>query len=451
MTDLRASSALLELGPEVEGRVFVRNGSGQLLVEQQKRRGQRTRLAMPTGSYSLLLERGTERREARITLGAAAHTTLGVEAFTAVSVELTRSRGDSNATLLPVGLSLLAPYDNYGSASDPKRTYLALHALYGEPAELTGVAFSLAGNGVARTADGLLFALVFNRTHSARGVALAGFANANRTHMVGLSVAGLFNLDRGAREGIALSLGFNSARQLKGLTAAPLNVTLDEHVGVALAAVQFTRSLRGVAIGGINLAQEVRGVQLGLINVASGDVHGAQLGLINYARSADAGIAPFSITRDGGVHAELVSGALAAIQMAVRFDARYTYSFLGVGVHPAEDKRAHSYLFGGGFGGKIPIVRMLSSELDLAGYLVQPLIDFKRGVPCSAVELRALFRLEFHKQLSLLAGPTFYTLINREAKERIYPGFSAHAAVATRAKSEVEVRYAPGWVVGLRF
>ena len=462
ITDLRNHGARLVLAPELEGRVYVRDGSGRLLVELPKRKGQRTSLSLPGDQYALLLEGPGLRGEARVTLAGSGTLTVGADSFTRLALEPTRARGGAeDVRIVPVGVSFIPPFDNYHRQSGPQRTYFGWHALYGEPAQLAGAAFSLGGNGVSDQADGLLVALEFNRTRRGRGVALAGFANVSRTQHIGLSLAGLFNLARGQHEGVALSLGFNGLRRADGLSLAAVNVVREELTGVAagalqlaehvhglsLGAVNWAGELRGLEAGGLNLARTVQGVQLGLINVAAGDVDGAQIGLVNYARSVDAGLAPFSITREGGVHAQVVSGTLALFQLALRFDARYTYSFLGGGVH-AGGARGDTYLLGGGFGGKVPIVKRLSAELDGGAYLVQPLAHWVSGVPCIATELRVLARFEIFKSLSLLAGITIDVLVNR-SEPRLYPGFTSH--LASQGDGDVEVRYGPGWVAGLRF
>jgi hypothetical protein len=172
------------------------------------------------------------------------------------------------------------------------------------------------------------------------------------------------------------------------------------------------------------------------------------VGLVNYARSVDAGIAPISITREGGVHAQLVSGNLAVLQLALRFDARYTYSFFGAGLHPLGDAGVRSYLFGGGFGGKVPLVKQLSAELDGAAYVVQPLDSWRKGAPCIASELRLVLRVELHKHFSLLGGFVFDAVVNRTPLG-LYPG-TTRGGNRTRFDA-AELRLSPGAMAGLRF
>jgi hypothetical protein len=56
MTDLRRTAAILALAPDAEGRLFIRDASGNLFAELQKQGGRSMELGMPRGKYSVQME-----------------------------------------------------------------------------------------------------------------------------------------------------------------------------------------------------------------------------------------------------------------------------------------------------------------------------------------------------------------------------------------------------------
>src|SRR5690606_10480026 len=129
-----------------------------------------------------------------------------------------------------------------------------------------------------------------------RGFQGAAGANINRGDGRGFQGAAGFNVLRGHMQGAQMTGGFNWARSVGGAQLAPVNASRD-----------------------------VRGAQAGVLNVATGKVAGAQLGVINYADEADAQVGVISISRKGGVYADVWTSDIAAINVALKFRAKYTY------------------------------------------------------------------------------------------------------------------------------
>jgi hypothetical protein len=130
-------------------------------------------------------------------------------------------------------------------------------------------------------------------------------------------------------------------------------------------------AVRGLQFAAVNVAGDVDGVQLGLVNVAR-RVRGAAIGLVNIADDIDGlPLAPFSVTRTGGVHASVWSGSSGLGNVGVKLATRSTYTLVFGSYHRAFDLE----LVGGGFalGGSVQLGAGFRSSLDVCGtYLVAP-------------------------------------------------------------------------------
>jgi hypothetical protein len=156
----------------------------------------------------------------------------------------------------------------------------------------------------------------------------------------------------------------------------------------------------------VNIAGEVSGTQIGLVNVTTGRVRGLQLGLFNYADEADASLGLLSVTREGGVRPMVWTSDVGLLHAGLRFDARYTYTFLSGGFFPFGD--GSSGCFGLGFGVKIRLAEELWLDSDLGIQMIVMNKPF-RGNP-SLYQLRLLGRWQMKERLALFAGPTFNVL-----------------------------------------
>ncbi|MBC8070682.1 MAG: hypothetical protein IAG13_20295, partial [Deltaproteobacteria bacterium] len=208
----------------------------------------------------------------------------------------------------------------------------------------------------------------------------------------------------------------------------------------------------------------------GLINVG-GHVRGAQIGLINVAKSADASIGLIPVTKEGGVRFEVSSSDTALLTVGLRLPARYTYVFVGAGLHPFGTKRGHvgtnyergkAWEFGGGFGGHIPVSDEVFIDIDLSMWGVTS--GLRQGAAIGGMsKLRAMVGWQAAKHLAIFGGPTLNVLVDqldpavdpgddevgaRTGKvERPGYGWVAHQ----RTFEDVRLRMWPGFVAGLRF
>jgi hypothetical protein len=97
MTDVRQTSAALVLAEDLQGRCFVRNAGGQLVVELQKPRGRRVQLGLEPGAYRVHcdLEAGGLATTAQVSEGA--QVVVGPDRMAVTSQKETTLRGPSAA------------------------------------------------------------------------------------------------------------------------------------------------------------------------------------------------------------------------------------------------------------------------------------------------------------------------------------------------------------------
>jgi len=148
----------------------------------------------------------------------------------------------------------------------------------------------------------------------------------------------------------------------------------------------------------VNVAGDVDGVQIGLINVAR-RVRGVSIGLINVADDIDGlPLAPFSVTRTGGVHPSAWSGTSGLGNVGVKLATRRTYTLFFGSYHRDYDLE----FVGGGFalGASVELGAGFRSDLDVSGtYLVAPAksldLELDRGYHEQLVQPRLRLMVAF--------------------------------------------------------
>jgi hypothetical protein len=421
LTDLRVTSSELVLAPELAGRLFVRDEVGRLFVELTKTLGKPRAIALPPGHYVVDLAGGQELSRASLDVGSDAKTLLTARDFRKVERLFTSGRGQHYA-LRPAALALVYKLStNRLSRSPDVLNHFNLALVYDEPAAVDGVQLSLAG-------------------------ALA------RDRVRGVQLAPVFALTR-ELSGVQLSLVSYSEVAAAGLTLGAISALANGHArGVLAAPVTWARELSGVQLGAINVAGAVRGLQVGAINIVTTRVRGVSLGIFNYAQEADVSLAPVAYTRKGGVHAQLALHDTSLLNLAVRLDATYNYSFVAVAVHPIGAQARRGYALGGGLGAKVPLYeRTLWLDIDLSVHLIQPQKSWHRGLPNTLEQLRLLLRYEIWMHLSFFAGPTLNVLVQADRERRADLGFALQRTILTEADARVTVAIWPGFALGMRF
>jgi hypothetical protein len=168
----------------------------------------------------------------------------------------------------------------------------------------------------------------------------------------------MFNFAGGDVEGIELAWGANVVSgSVTGLQSAFVFNSAGDVAGAQVSAVNVAGDVDGLQIGLVNVARNVRGVSVGLINVAD-DIEGVPL-------------APFSVTRTGGIHPVVWGGTSGLGNVGVKFATRKTYTLFFTSYHQAFDEQ----LVGGGFalGGRIHLGAGFHADIDASGtYLIAP-------------------------------------------------------------------------------
>lgn len=416
MTDLRQTSAQLELAPAVGGRIAVRTAAGELAAEMYKPPGSgAVDLALEPGRYQVTVDDGQTLWRTELTVPEGGRTVLAQDDLREVRPESTVQRG---------GDPLEAP-----PQSNTELTTIPFNVGVLPPLSLNGQDSS--GKPVRNLASA---AVVWSKVHRLDGVAVAMGATVVEERMNGAQLSFGGNL-AGQVDGAQISTGFNHAKRVSGVQGSLIN-----HARVVEPGFQG---------GLINVVGKMKGVQLGLINVG-GDVGGAQVGLLNFAGKADAGVGLISITREGNVHPEVSISDTAAINLGLRFPARYTYSFIEVGLQPAG--RGEGWQAGMGFGGRIPLAPKLFLDLDLAGYAYFRGLSDLHGSDILG-KVRMTFGYQPLERFSIFGGPSINVLVDFGLSPDLpRPGLYQWSALDhTRLSDEQRVRLWPGFVAGVRF
>ncbi|PTL84822.1 caspase family protein [Vitiosangium sp. GDMCC 1.1324] len=511
MTDLRATSAGLYLTDALEGRLFVRDEAGTLVVELQKLPGRPTELGLAPGRYHVRRELDSGASEASFSLVEGQRTPLAPTNFQAVALEATVSRGNApvaevaaaapgaamgveasralveagaGRTRVPVAVSLVPPLSTNALRAPGQRVenQLALGLANGGAAvrgvaasllanwydeEAHGVLLSTGINVVGGRASGVLASVAGNVTRGgmegmqmAAGLNVAGGdvrvgqmaagANVATGSVWGVQLAAGANVAGGSFEGLQSSAGFNVARgDFLGLqAAAALNVA-----GGSLRGVQFSSGLNrangvtGLQAALVNIGGDVTGLQMGLVNVA-GVVSGVQLGLVNIAEEVKgAPIGLLSFEKKGQFHVEFWSSDIQLVNFGVKFGGKYMYTTLLGGIGP--DDRMQRFNLGLGLGLHMPLWGdRLWLDGDLAASTVHPVRDPFGGSTNLLSQARVMLGVQLFDRFALFGGPTYNVYFAWSEAERYK--LSTLPLREHRMSDTSTMQYWPGVQIGLR-
>lgn len=441
MTDLRETSALLDIGPSVGGRVYIRDAGGALAAELYKGIGAGpVSIALEPGRYQVVVDDGTTLSRASLEVRAGRKNELTRQSLATLALEPTTQRGgpefppdpDEYRTI-PFSFGLVPPLTvNHIEKRRKVINRGAINLILGRAHRIHGVEVSTGGNWTIEEMRG---------AQLSAGVNVVGGQVRGLQATAGVNVSGSF---RGFQSAAGINVNRGDGFGLQG--SAGINVTAGELRGMqATAGVNWARRVHGVQLGGINTTHAVQGAQLGLLNVAADSVGGAQLGLLNVAEEADAQVGLLSVTRKGGVRADVWTSDVAALNVGVRFRARYTYSMLAIGVHPGGAGKG--VMFGLGFGGHIPLPHKLHLDLDLLSYSVFPRFVFS-GENGALASLRLMLGWQVARRFAIFGGPTANALIDFGGdRRRMGYGWVADKLVIDGTTT---AKFWPGFVLGIQ-
>ena len=269
MTDLRSTSAGLDLDEDVDGRLFIRDEKGVLVAELYKKGGRAMSLGFPAGKYSVRLERPAEYKEASVTLQDNYRARLTQKQFTVVAAEKTTLRGSyefKRERTCAAGDTNQCSLDSL-DRSGTSRTTFNFYDHDREPRK--GVQIGLLAT---RTEDYFI------------GSQLSFFVNSANKDMRGLQVTGILNLAENV-DGAQISGTVNYAESFQGLQLGFVNWVNEKSDGVQIGYINGALDTLGsVQVGFVDLAQQAN-VQVGFVDVVgSSDV---QVGFVDLAKQAD--------------------------------------------------------------------------------------------------------------------------------------------------------------------
>lgn len=323
MTDLRSTSAGLELDEDVDGRLFIRDANGELVAELYKKSGRAMSLGFPAGKYTVRLERPAEFSEAVVTLQNNRREKLSHKQFAAVSAEQTTLRGEIGGNKTCAGGDTVAcsidSLDHNGkyrvtinavdTDSEPRKglqigvfvaktedymlgTQVSLFANVAEK-EMHGLQVTDIYNGANAHFEGVQLSGMINYAESFDGAQIASTVNVAGKKSSGAQISGTANFASDSVQGAQISPALNYAGQADVQVTAALNVAGEAGVQVDAAMniakksdVQVTAAMNVAGESDVqvsaamNIAGRLNGTQISVMNIA-GRAEGPQIGIIN--------------------------------------------------------------------------------------------------------------------------------------------------------------------------
>jgi hypothetical protein len=422
ITDLRKTSAKLEIAGDVAGRIYVRDRRGNLAAELFKPKdADAVTLALEPGNYSVTIDDGRHLHRADVEVRSNKTATLEFEALQGVPIEGTRSRGEPAADRGPIpppGGYTRVPF-NLGVAPGAE-----INAAFGRGPIVNNLSISF-GATKAAGIDGMqvAFGAVWT-TDYMRGIQAAMGAAMSQHDTTGIQAAVGASWTKGHMRGLQTAVAFTSAGQLTG-----------------------------AQLGVVNVAETIRGAQFGIVNISPGKVTGLQVGLVNYADEADASIGLIPVTKKGGVWVDMWTSDVHLIHAGIKLRAKRTYTLLTAGLHPVGSVSNRSWSGGFGFGGPLIWRQRFSIELDNVISIVNTGGFQITRVPLLLDTLRLSFAYRPFRHFAVWGALTgnaqFDPDPNSDGSAR--PGYGYAAQLVAPSQNTPGFKLWPGFAVGFEF
>jgi hypothetical protein len=412
LTDLRAAPCTLFIAEDVEGRLFIRNARGKLVVELGKEKGFPVDLGLPEGRYSITLNQGDGSYESSLTIRSGGRAILDLQQFTPAGKQRAVTRGAERAEEQDPASAARAADEQAVTQEPPAEQLEASRVPFN-----FGILPFVSTAGVGRHEYTVSLNLLIGTSYAIRGVELASVMNITEHQVLGYQAAGVGNILNGRLAGVQSAGVFNivagesragqwagvfniaqgkaafaqgagvfniAASEFRGFQGAGVfnigrgavsgfqgagvfNLVEGAVSGAQMAGV-FNRaeSVSGAQVGLVNVSEEVHGAQVGLVNIASGDVHGVQIGLINVSRhTRGMPIGLINIMDRGELHAAAwyCEDGLGYLGLQMTGGLLYTILYAGLQL----SKAPSLWAAGLGLGLHLPIGRLyVDSDLGIA-------------------------------------------------------------------------------------
>ncbi len=379
LTDLSQRTAAIVLEPELAGRVYVRNATGQLVAELEKFPQKEIRLSIEPGAYGVELITGGERLFAELRVAGYGEERLVSGDFDAAGLERTRSRGDEstgtdddifdeirnraleaaeraqkNALVRtettreydPLTVDIFPGLRLYPSREPEDIRTSTTNVAVGIPIAYTGRV-----NGAAAS-----YILNFG-LGPVRGAQYAGVGNIHEGVVRGVQSGGVFNLSDGDVIGVQSAGVINILDEnLRGLQAAGVaNLAGDSVTGAQFAGVfNMAGTVAGVQASLVNVLDNGSGVQLGLVNLAD-ELAGGQIGLVNIADDVDGvTFGLLNVIRFGVFDYSLAIDDAGIVWNTLQHGTRGLYTVYQFGIHQNDlEGEGPDYFSSLGFGSRV--------------------------------------------------------------------------------------------------
>ena len=308
MTDLRTTSAGLDLDEGVYGRLYIRDENGELVAELNKKRGHAMSLGLPAGRYAVNLQQDIDYMGATVVLSKGKREKITLDNFKSVTAEQTVLRGEikrsgtcESGDAIACSLDSLDKYGRYrttfnfiDSDKEPRKglqvgllitrthdymlgSQLSLVANIAQK-EMHGLQVTTGANFARHHFQGVQISTAFNYARSFDGVQASSAVNLSRYKSTGVQ-AGIVNLAIDTLDGVQASAGINYAEVTNVQATAGINVAKSANVQ-AVAGVNVAQKNSVQVSAGVNVAHENNKVQVGIVNYASKE-KGRQWGIVN--------------------------------------------------------------------------------------------------------------------------------------------------------------------------
>ena len=308
MTDLRATSAGLDLDENVSGRLYIRDEYGELVAELNKKLGHSMSLGLPAGNYTVNLQQKADYMGASVVLANGRREKISLVNFKSVNVEQTVSRGEIGSNRnCSSGDSIVCSLDsldhngkfqttfNFVDVDTKPRKGLQLGFFSARTEDyMLGTQVSLIANiaqkemhGLQATTfvnsalnhfDGAQLSSAVNYAGSLNGAQVSSFVNVTKEKSSGVQI-GIINVAADTLDGLQVSAGVNYAKNTGVQVTAGVNAAVETNLQV-VAGVNYATSSDAQIAAGINVAHENEKTQVGVINYATVE-KGRQWGVIN--------------------------------------------------------------------------------------------------------------------------------------------------------------------------
>ena len=308
MTDLRATSAGLDLDESVGGRLYIRDADGELVAELNKKQGHAMSLGLPAGNYTVNLQQKTDYMGATVALVNGKREKISISNFKSVMAEQTVFRGEIGGNRsCPGGDTIACSLDsldhhgrfrttfNFVNRDKKPRKGLQLGLLTTHANDyMLGTQVSLIANiakkemhGLQATTivnvakdhfEGAQLSSVANYAGSFDGAQVSSTVNISKDKSSGAQI-GVVNLAIDTLNGLQVSAGVNYAKVTDWQVTAGVNVAQTTK-SQAVAGVNYATKSKVQVAAGVNASHVNEKVQIGVVNYATKE-KGRQWGIVN--------------------------------------------------------------------------------------------------------------------------------------------------------------------------